>query len=211
MYLRAYQRLGLKGLFEHLYMFRRIKEGTLVGVDSKGTKYYENKDLPYGQHRWYEPKEYAAQQLYDASNIPPEWHSWMHCTTDEVPGTPERNDTPALVEHSDVPASLNTHRVPASVRNGEWRPNPTLNRERGYGVKNIYQTQLGGNGYYVQPGHPLSPYYTKYEPKMVQNAWKPTVSMLPAGSRPSSKFAKFRAQREAMNKAEEAEKQKQLK
>jgi len=38
-----------------------------------------------GQHRWV---EYAGEKSFyevDASFVPPEWHGWLHCTTDETP------------------------------------------------------------------------------------------------------------------------------
>lgn len=57
------QTLGAKGLYRHLYMFKRIKIGTLVGVDQFGNKYFENKDYPYGQHRWVEHKNWDSGML----------------------------------------------------------------------------------------------------------------------------------------------------
>ena len=54
-YLRMYQKVGWEGLWKHLFTFRSIKEGTLVGTDALGNKYYENTAYPWGQHRWVEP------------------------------------------------------------------------------------------------------------------------------------------------------------
>lgn len=206
-YFRAYQRLGLKGLYQHLYMFRQIKEGSLVGEDRYGNKYYENNELPYGQHRWYEPKNYEAQQLIDASTIPPEWHGWMHCSTDRVPSPKPLSTGPAVVVDSNVPKEMDTHQVPETVRSHEWRTNPTLNRERGYGVKNIYQTQVGGNGFYTQPGSVMSPVHKEYIPKVFEEAWTPGPGFMKKNPAPPSKLKKFMAQREAMNKAEEQKNQ----
>ncbi|OMO71147.1 NADH:ubiquinone oxidoreductase, 17.2kDa subunit [Corchorus capsularis] len=42
---------------------------TLVGVDK------------FGRHRWV---EYAKKDRYDASQVPPEWHGWLHCITDHT-------------------------------------------------------------------------------------------------------------------------------
>ena len=53
-----------------------IKAGTLVGIDRNGNKFFENtKDEIPGRHRWV---DYA--QLYDsnATQVDPEWHSWLH-------------------------------------------------------------------------------------------------------------------------------------
>eukprot|EP01125_Pyxidicula_operculata_P007109 TRINITY_DN2421_c0_g1_i1.p1 TRINITY_DN2421_c0_g1~~TRINITY_DN2421_c0_g1_i1.p1 ORF type:complete len:212 (-),score=48.69 TRINITY_DN2421_c0_g1_i1:91-726(-) len=65
----------------------QIKSGTLVGVDKFGNKYFED-DNPdpnvdtsglTGRNRWV---EYPRIWNYDASQIPPEWHSWLHFTSD---------------------------------------------------------------------------------------------------------------------------------
>jgi NADH dehydrogenase (ubiquinone) 1 alpha subcomplex subunit 12 len=64
-----------------------IKLGVLVGTDSKGNKYYENKEeVVLGKDRWVE----YSQTRYpkDASDIPPEWHAWLHRLTDIKPNDP---------------------------------------------------------------------------------------------------------------------------
>ncbi|KAH0978660.1 hypothetical protein GBA52_005837 [Prunus armeniaca] len=53
----------------------------LVGVDKIGNKYYEKLDTQYGQHRWV---EYAEKGRYNASQVPPEWHGWLHYITDRT-------------------------------------------------------------------------------------------------------------------------------
>lgn len=55
---------------------------TLVGVDKFGNKYYEKLgDTQYGRHRWV---EYASKNRYNASQVPPEWHGWLHFITDHT-------------------------------------------------------------------------------------------------------------------------------
>ncbi|CAN6311729.1 unnamed protein product, partial [Urochloa humidicola] len=55
---------------------------TLVGVDKFGNKYYEKlHDTQYGRHRWV---EYAEKSRYNASQVPPEWHGWLHHITDNT-------------------------------------------------------------------------------------------------------------------------------
>ena len=55
--------------------------GVPVGEDADGNHYYEGKILPSGlKRRWV---LYAGAN--DASRIPPEWHSWIHHTIDDVP------------------------------------------------------------------------------------------------------------------------------
>ncbi|MBB4210526.1 NADH:ubiquinone oxidoreductase subunit [Rhodothalassium salexigens DSM 2132] len=60
------------------------RKGRLVGRDDQGNTYYQSRD---GKRRWV---------LYDgeneASRVPPEWHMWLHKTTDTPPSErpPER-------------------------------------------------------------------------------------------------------------------------
>ena len=53
--------------------------GRLVGTDSAGNTYYEERRGVPGRRvrRWV---DYAG--AVEATNIPPEWHGWMHHTTD---------------------------------------------------------------------------------------------------------------------------------
>ena len=64
--------------------------GESVGADSSGNRYYRQKNAPSGRRekRWV---------LYDgaveASRVPPEWHAWLHYTTDALPpkgGSPRK-------------------------------------------------------------------------------------------------------------------------
>jgi NADH:ubiquinone oxidoreductase subunit len=63
------------GLLWHRYI-GDAKFGRLVGQDHFGNKYYENtnpvEEVP-GRHRWID----FAQHDYNASQVPPEWHSWL--------------------------------------------------------------------------------------------------------------------------------------
>ncbi|KAG8381656.1 hypothetical protein BUALT_Bualt06G0144200 [Buddleja alternifolia] len=55
---------------------------TVVGVDKFGNKYYEKLgETQYGRHRWV---EYASKDRYNASQVPPEWHGWLHYITDHT-------------------------------------------------------------------------------------------------------------------------------
>lgn len=55
---------------------------TLVGVDKFGNKYYEKLgDTQFGRHRWV---EYAEKTRYNASQVPAEWHGWLHFITDHT-------------------------------------------------------------------------------------------------------------------------------
>ncbi|GAB2264960.1 hypothetical protein Dimus_000031 [Dionaea muscipula] len=54
----------------------------LVGVDKFGNKYYEKLgDTQAGRHRWV---DYGNSSRYNASQVPPEWHGWLHYITDHT-------------------------------------------------------------------------------------------------------------------------------
>lgn len=53
------------------------RKGTRVGEDSQGNIYYSERK---GARRWVIYNGYA-----DASRVPPEWHGWLHYTTDILP------------------------------------------------------------------------------------------------------------------------------
>ncbi len=62
--------------------FLIARRGTFVGEDQFGNRYYRGAPMKGYNHerRWV---RYAGDD--DASNIPPEWHGWMHHQTDSVP------------------------------------------------------------------------------------------------------------------------------
>ncbi|CAM9927361.1 unnamed protein product [Ascophyllum nodosum] len=127
-----------------------VKFGNLMGKDAHGNKYYENKDYPYGQHRWV---EYADIHNYDSSTVTAAWHPWLHHMSDHAPATSE------LPEMKPIPISVGHHtpydnfvapgRVD-DVNRTTWRP-------RGAGVGNIFQKPGEPELYFKQPGHPLNP------------------------------------------------------
>ena len=58
-----------------------IRLGKVVGEDSFGNTYYENNEYFFGRNRWVDYK----RKDVDASQIPPEWHRWIHYITDDPP------------------------------------------------------------------------------------------------------------------------------
>lgn len=55
------------------------RNGTLVGEDDQGNKYYENTNK---SRRWV-----IYNGIIDGSRISADWHGWLHHTFDECPGT----------------------------------------------------------------------------------------------------------------------------
>lgn len=67
--------MDIGSLGTHLYT---LLNGDQVGSDEFGNKYYRHKKLLNGrERRWV---IYKGDK--EASKIPPEWHAWIHHTTD---------------------------------------------------------------------------------------------------------------------------------
>ena len=57
-----------------------------MGTDQLGNKYFENKEeYQYGHHRWVEYANHRSFYDADPTLVPPEWHVWLHCITDDPP------------------------------------------------------------------------------------------------------------------------------
>ena len=53
-----------------------------IGTDQAGNQYYEAKPRP-GTKR---PRRYVRYKTsIEATNVPPEWHGWLHYQTDAIP------------------------------------------------------------------------------------------------------------------------------
>ncbi|KAF9535004.1 NADH ubiquinone oxidoreductase subunit NDUFA12-domain-containing protein [Crepidotus variabilis] len=82
--LRNMRRTGVKEWWRQLQYIGDAKSGALIGQDQFGNKYFENRngeeEVP-GRHRWVD----FAQHDYNASQVPPEWHSWLQHIRKEAP------------------------------------------------------------------------------------------------------------------------------
>ena len=66
----------------HISLFSFFSGGKFVGKDGLGNKYYKGKPRK-GYRR--EKRWVLYNGVPEASNIPPEWHGWLHYQTDTVP------------------------------------------------------------------------------------------------------------------------------
>ncbi|KAK7060196.1 hypothetical protein VNI00_000961 [Paramarasmius palmivorus] len=75
--IRNMRRAGLREWWRQMQYIGDAKHGRLVGTDQFGNRYFENmnaeEEIP-GRHRWVD----FAQHEYHASQVPPEWHAWIH-------------------------------------------------------------------------------------------------------------------------------------
>ena len=96
--------------------------GRLVGRDADGNRYYEEKrkraDYPRAR-RWV---MYAG--VVEASAVPPEWHAWLHYTTNE-PLT-EMPRLPWMKPHqANLTGTPNAYRPPGHDYEGGRQPRAT--------------------------------------------------------------------------------------
>mmetsp|Transcript_1809 Transcript_1809/g.2117 ORF Transcript_1809/g.2117 Transcript_1809/m.2117 type:complete len:202 (-) Transcript_1809:534-1139(-) len=197
-FVKALQMWGVKGTFRHLYMFKRIKIGRCVGVDALGNKYFENTDYPMGQHRWIEHKDFNGHALAEASTVHPLWHGWLHCMTDQVPQDNKINTSLtgkqiASGDHTPVSDHYNTEHL------RQWRPNPTMKRERGYGVGSPV-SEPGENGFYTQRGHPMNPFHELESNEIESWDAQPATSVASANEADET-WQKFYKIRQKMNQS----------
>ncbi|KAJ8707243.1 hypothetical protein PYW08_011377 [Mythimna loreyi] len=75
---------GIRASLYKLYRQDELKDGTLVGEDKYGNKYYENPRYFYGRNRWVEYND-KVYMNYDGSQVPAEWFGWLHYKTDLPP------------------------------------------------------------------------------------------------------------------------------
>jgi NADH:ubiquinone oxidoreductase subunit len=146
---------GWKGTLTQLYTIGDLKFGELKGTDSFGNKYYEDQDLPFGQHRWV---EYADIHNPDATMIQPEWHGWMHHMFDETPDEMKLEfEVLGSALASDADATFPHH---VNLETLEKPEKPLLDvsnmRPRGYGIGSLHSTYEEGDISYKQDGHALA-------------------------------------------------------
>jgi len=135
-----------------------MKFGVLKGVDQMGNRYYEDLDLPYGQHRWV---EYKDIHNFDATMVQPEWHGWLHHMYDEVPGEQasegaEKTVIPTHTASSAALGGIDSHVYDSNIEPREMVNNTQL-RQRGYKVGSLKTGPEDPDQYFMQKSHPLHP------------------------------------------------------
>jgi len=115
---------GLWGSFLQLFRTDELKWGTLMGEDKYGNKYYENKLYFVGRSRWvdYSPK---AGWDYDGSQVPADWHRWLHYIGDEPPTTAALSDYKWQIDHKENLTGTAQKYVPYTTTRPKietWKP-----------------------------------------------------------------------------------------
>eukprot|EP01119_Soliformovum_irregulare_P002112 TRINITY_DN121_c0_g3_i1.p1 TRINITY_DN121_c0_g3~~TRINITY_DN121_c0_g3_i1.p1 ORF type:complete len:164 (-),score=36.45 TRINITY_DN121_c0_g3_i1:45-536(-) len=95
-YFREIKRLGFFGSIKKWYWTSEFRPGRQVGEDVYGNRYYENRNVTDGRQRFV---EFAKENDAEATQIPPEWHSWLHRSGD-LPGERLKQEEPIFhLEH----------------------------------------------------------------------------------------------------------------
>ncbi|KAI9183193.1 hypothetical protein H9P43_004110 [Blastocladiella emersonii ATCC 22665] len=75
-------KVGPRMAWHQMMTLGEVKAGTLIGTDAAGNQYYENtKTELWVRERWVVP----AKRNFDPSEIPAEWHMWIHRTDSRTP------------------------------------------------------------------------------------------------------------------------------
>jgi NADH:ubiquinone oxidoreductase subunit len=105
-------------------------KGELIGTDQFGNRYFREKGnrarvpgggMPSRDRRWVLYKGAA-----EASRVPPEWHGWLHHTTDAPPPPDQRPAHPWQKEHlPNLSGTSLAYRPPGSLLRGGHRAKAT--------------------------------------------------------------------------------------
>lgn len=111
------------------WLFTKLK-GRQIGSDAMGNLYYEEKSARPGRQRLRRWVMYHGSA--EASVVPPEWHAWLHYTTDEpLPQTGRKAwQKPHLANATGTPLSYRPpghdyqggHRAAATGDYEAWTP-----------------------------------------------------------------------------------------
>ncbi|TIC31639.1 NDUFA12-domain-containing protein [Wallemia mellicola] len=86
-HLRNWYRVGLRDGWAQLNEWVDVKAGRLAGTDKFGNRYYENLEEEMPEVPWRQRWVRYAQEapLENASQVPSEWHAWLHHTRLNAP------------------------------------------------------------------------------------------------------------------------------
>ncbi|CAE6448491.1 unnamed protein product [Rhizoctonia solani] len=116
--IRSIRRVGLKEYVRQMWYIGDAKSGRFVGADKFGNRYFENtnpeEELP-GRHRWVDYRQHE----YNATQVPSDWHSWLHHIRHEPPTTDK------VIQESQRPWQTNYLENLTGTR-GAYRPYNTV-------------------------------------------------------------------------------------
>ena len=100
------------------------KQGRFVGSDDLGNRYYEQRSGvgPHGMpRRWV-----MYKNLSEASQVPPEWHGWLHHTVPNPPTDEDYKPKPWQKPHQmNLTGTAGAYRPDGSILTAAKRPPAT--------------------------------------------------------------------------------------
>jgi NADH:ubiquinone oxidoreductase subunit len=118
-------KISILGALSNIQMLiHTLFRGSCVGRDEFGNKYYRGKTRKSSQ-----PKE-SRWVIYardiEASQVPPQWHGWLHHQTDELPAEAERFRQPWQKPHQqNLTGTPQAYFPPGDPRGGGQRDQAT--------------------------------------------------------------------------------------
>ena len=110
-----YNTLGRGEIIRRLAREGNVRVGTLVGSDKYGNEYYENNYYFVARNRFVKYPYKDHRLSYDGSQIPPEWHRWMHYMTDDPPSKVPPVERKWMADHEVNFSGTNQRYVPYST------------------------------------------------------------------------------------------------
>lgn len=115
---------GYRNAFQRVLRESNVRVGTKIGEDKYGNTYYENKSYFMGRSRFVD-FPYKGRLEFDGSQIPPEWHRWMHYMTDDPPTSTPPTQQKFSIDHIKNTSGSNDCYVPYSTTKPKieaWKP-----------------------------------------------------------------------------------------
>ncbi|OWF55729.1 NADH dehydrogenase [ubiquinone] 1 alpha subcomplex subunit 12-like [Mizuhopecten yessoensis] len=116
---------GLIGSLKSSIWTDDIREMHFVGEDKFGNKYYQNDNYFIGRNRIVHYNVEVVGFDKDASQIPAEWHGWMHYVTDNPPTKVPPKPRKWFAEHTENMTGTSDDYVPYSTARPKiesWTP-----------------------------------------------------------------------------------------
>jgi NADH:ubiquinone oxidoreductase subunit len=96
--------------------------GQRVGADALGNRYYRRR-RPFGSRR--ERRWVLYNGAAEASKVPPEWHAWLHYTTDAMPDPKRQRRAWEKPHQQNLSGSALAYRPPGHTLQGGRRARGT--------------------------------------------------------------------------------------
>ena len=100
--------------------------GELVGEDEFGNRYYRTRGGEVDKTLGFERRWVIYNRLAEGSQIPPEWHGWMHYMVDTPPTRESYTPRPWQKPHRmNMTGTADAYRPSGSILKGSRRPKAT--------------------------------------------------------------------------------------